>query len=146
MLLARLVEFLFALEDGVKPLDRGNRDLTGGVEGIRAQVLDVVLVGELVLGVGTVELLELFEGLPAQVGAIHEKEDALGPGVLDQPVTEVAGNKGLPGAGGHLDQGAGPVLRQRLLQIADGLDLRGPEGPRIELWYLAKVGPELLFA
>ena len=43
-------ELFFALEHGVQPLDGGDADLGGGVEGVFAEVLDVELFGELVGG------------------------------------------------------------------------------------------------
>ena len=39
-------------------------------------MLDVVELGELAAGIGRDELLELARGLPAEIGAIHEEEDA----------------------------------------------------------------------
>ena len=72
-------------------------------------------------------LLELLERLVAEVAAIDEKEHAARAGELDEPVDEVDGGEGLAAAGGHLDQGARTILSQRLFEIVDGGDLRGPE-------------------
>ena len=77
-----------------------------GVELVRGEVLDVVELGELAAGVGRDELLELGHGLAAEIGAVHQEEDALGAGVLDEPVGEGAGGEGLARAGGHLDERA----------------------------------------
>ena len=82
-----LVEFL-AAQHRVEALDGADGDARDGVELVRGQVLDVVKLGELAAGVGRDELLELGHGLPAEVGAVHEEEHALGAGVLDQPVGE----------------------------------------------------------
>ena len=43
-----------------------------------------------------VELLELVLGLAAEVGAVDQKQDALGVGELDQPVGDVAAVNVLP--------------------------------------------------
>ena len=59
-------------------------------------MLDVVKLGELAAVVGRDELLELFQGLVAEIGAVDEEEDAARPGVLDQAVNEVTAVKVLP--------------------------------------------------
>ena len=76
---------------------------------------------------GRDELLEFLERLVAEVAAIHQEQHAPRAGELDEPIDEVDGGVGLAAAGGHLDQGAGTVLSQRLFEILDGGDLRGPE-------------------
>ena len=90
-------------------------------------MLDVVDLGELAARVGRDELVEFALGLSAQIGAVHEEEDALGPGVLDQPVGERTGGVGLARAGGHLDEGPGTRFGERLLQMGDAFNLAGPE-------------------
>ena len=100
---------------------------------VRLQVLDVVQLGELAAVVGRDELLELLQRLVAEVGAVDEEEDAARAGELDQPVDEVDGGEGLAAAGGHLDQARGVVGGERLLEVADGFDLRGPEIARRHL-------------
>ena len=85
---------------------------------LRGEVLDVVELGELAAGVGRDELVELAHGLLAEIGAVHEEQDALGPGVLDQAVGEAAGGVGLARAGGHLDERAGMVGGEGLLPDA----------------------------
>ena len=52
------------------------------------QVLDVVLGGELPLGLRDGELVELQLGLLAQVRPVDQEQDPLGVRVLDQPVAE----------------------------------------------------------
>jgi hypothetical protein len=47
--------------------------------------------------------------------------------VLDQAVDEIHRREGLAGAGGHLDQGARAVVRQRLFEAGDGALLDGSE-------------------
>lgn len=90
-------------------------------------MLDVIELGELATGVRGDEVGELPGGLPAEVGAIDEEEDALGTGVLDQTVGEGAGGEGLSRAGGHLDEGAGMILGKGLLELRDRLELAGAE-------------------
>ena len=59
-------------------------------------MLDVVELGELAPVVGRDVLLELVEGLPAEVAAVDEEEHPPGPGELDQAVDEVTAVKVLP--------------------------------------------------
>ena len=47
--LVLLLELLLALEHRVEPLDRRDAHLGGRVDGVRLQVLDGVLLGELVV-------------------------------------------------------------------------------------------------
>ena len=84
-------------------------DPRDGVERVRVQVLDVVLLGELAVVVGRDELLELLERLAAEVGAVDQEEDALRAGELDQAVAKTT-REGLAGAGGHLDERARAVV------------------------------------
>src|SRR5437773_10364491 len=90
-------------------------------------MLDVVKLGELAAVVGRDELLEVFQGLVAEVAAVDEEEDAARAGELDEAVNEVDGGVGLAAAGGHLDEGAAFVGGEGFLEIVDGFDLRGPE-------------------
>ena len=76
-------------------------------------LLDVVQLGELAAVVGGDVLLELLEGLPAQVVAVHQEEHPLRPAELDQPVDDADRHEGLAAAGGHLDQRTGPIRGQR---------------------------------
>ena len=99
------VEFL-AAQDRVEALDGADGDAGDGIEVVRGEMLDVVDLGELAAGVGRDELLELGHGLAAEIGAVDEEQDALGPGVLDEPVGEAARGVGLARAGGHLDERA----------------------------------------
>ena len=57
------------------------------------QVLDGVFLGELAAVVRADVLLELVERLLAQVVAVHQEEDALGPGELDEAVAEDDGGE-----------------------------------------------------
>lgn len=122
MLVGLLVEFLSA-QHGVESLDRADHDLGGGVEFVRGEMLNDVELGELATGVGVDELLELGECLAAEVGSVDEEEDALGAGVLDEPVGEAARGESFAGASGHLDERARAILSEGLLQVRDGLVL-----------------------
>jgi hypothetical protein len=118
---------LAALEHAEQPLDGADGDARREVELVALQVLDDVFLAELVVVVGRAVLVELFLGLAAQVAPVHQKQHAPGAGELDQAVDEADGGEGLAAAGGHLDQGAGLVGLERVLQVADGDDLRGPQ-------------------
>ena len=122
-----LVERGLAAEDRVDPLDRGDRHARDGVDVVRGEVLDVVELGELAPVVRRREALELLQRLAAEVGAVDEEEDPARVGVLDEAVGDVGRGEGLAGAGRHLDQRARAVRGERLLEVADGRDLRGPE-------------------
>ena len=115
------------------------------IEGVGLQVLDVVQLGELAAIVGGDELVELLEGLLAQVVAVHQEEHAFGPGMLNQAVDEVDGGEGFAAAGRHLDQGARPVGGEGGLQMGDGFNLGFPKvlGKQGEaLRHLAQSGAE----
>jgi hypothetical protein len=73
--------------------------------------------------VGENELVELAFGLPAEVRAIHKEKDALCVRMLDQPVSERAGGKGLAGTGGHLDKGARTGVGEGAFEAGDCFDL-----------------------
>jgi hypothetical protein len=118
---------LAALEHAEQPLDGADGDARREVELVALQVLDDVFLAELVVVVGRAVLVELFLGLAAQVAAVHQKQHAPGAGELDQAVDEADGGEGLAAAGGHLDQGARLVGLERVLQVADGDDLRRPQ-------------------
>ncbi|OQB89789.1 MAG: hypothetical protein BWX84_02255 [Verrucomicrobia bacterium ADurb.Bin118] len=126
-----LVQFL-AAQDRIKTLDGANRHAGHGIQLVGSEVLDVIQLGELAPGIRRDELLKLGERLPAKVGAVHEKQNALCARMLDQPVRERASRVSLAGAGGHLDQRARVALGERFLQIRDGFDLTGPHAGRIE--------------
>ena len=106
------------------------------------QVLDVVLGGELPLGLLDRELVEFELGLLAQVRPVDQEQDPLGVRVLDQPVAQVRGGERLPGAGRHLDQRPGTVLGQRLLQVADRLGLLAPQPALIQRRHGLQPGAE----
>ena len=120
----------YRTQDGVKALDGGDADAADLVELRRFQVLDVVKLGELAAVVGRDELLEFFQGLVAEIAAVDEEEDATRAGELDEAVNEVDGGVGLAAAGSHLDECAVFLGGEGALEIADGFDLRRPEGPR----------------
>src|SRR5436189_6144661 len=92
-----------------------------------------VKLGELAAVVGRDELLELFQGLVAEVAAVDEEEDTARTGELDEAVNEVDGGVGLAAAGGHLNEGAAFVGGEGFVEIADGFELRGPEIGRAHL-------------
>ena len=81
-----LVAARLAAQDRVEALDGGDGDAGDGVEAVRGEVLDVVELGELAAVVGRGELLELLQGLAAEVGAVDQEEDAPRAGVLDEAV------------------------------------------------------------
>ena len=85
-------------------------------------MLDVVELGELAAGVGGDELLELGEGLAAEIGAVDEEKDVARVAVFDEAIGEGAGGEGLARAGGHLDEGARLRFGEGFLQAADGFD------------------------
>ncbi len=125
----RLLQLVFDLlspEHGVQTLDGGDGHLADRVDGVRSQTLDIVELGELATVVGREVALELTEGLPAQVVAIHQEEDASGTRKFDQMVNKTDGGEGLAAVSGHLDEGARAVLGEGLLQIGDGFDLGVP--------------------
>ena len=91
---------------------------------------------------GNVEGVEFLHRLLPEVGAVDKKEDPLRVGVLDEPVRDVGGGEGLTGAGGHLDERAGMVFPQRLLEVANRLRLYGPELRVVEFREGPKPGAE----
>src|ERR1035441_1487334 len=107
-------------------------------------MLDDVFLGELVVVYGRDELLELCEGLPAKVAAVHEEQNPVCAGILDQAVSEVDGGERFAGAGGLLDEGAPQASGEGLLQVSYGIDLRGPEVGGMERWELAEALGQLL--
>ena len=136
-------ELLLALEDRVEPLDRRDADLGGRVDRVAAEVLDGVFLGELVVVVRADVLLELVEGLLAQVVAVHQEQNPLGLAELDEPIAGRAGGEGLARARGHLDHGPRAIVGQRLFQVADRLDLDVPEAVGDQFRHLPQIGPEL---
>jgi hypothetical protein len=100
---------LLSFEHGVEPLNGGDADFRGRGNGVLLQVLNGVLLGELVAVRRAYELLKLVECLFPQVVAIHQEQNPPGMGVLDEPVTEVDGGKGLAAPRGHLNERAWPV-------------------------------------
>ncbi len=105
-------------------------------------MLDVVELGELAAVVGGDVLLELFERLAPQVGAVHQEEHAPGAAELDEPVDAADGGVGLAAAGGHLDQRAGMVGGQRLLEVGDGLDLAVAQANGVQGRQAAQAGAQ----
>ena len=97
------------------------------VQQVGLQVLHVVQLAELAPVIRRDELVELFEGLPAQVVAVHQEQHPPRFGVFDQAVDEIDRGEGLAAAGRHLDQGARAVHGEGALQVMDGLHLGGPQ-------------------
>ena len=118
---------LLSLEHRIEALDRADANLRGGVERIRGQALEDVLLVKFIVVVGRHILLKLFERLFAQVAAIDQKQHALGAGELDQTIAEDDREQRLAGAGGHLHERARPVVAQGLLDIHDRLRLGRPD-------------------
>ena len=73
--------------------------------------------------VGGAVALELLLGLLAEVGAVDEEEHAAGAAELDQAIDGGDRGAGLAAAGRHLDQGAGAVAPEGLLEVGDGVEL-----------------------
>ena len=84
------------------------------------QTLHAVQFGEFAVIVARRVAHHFLLGLFAQVTGIHQKQDAAGIGEFQQSIH--GRNRGirLAGAGGHLDQGARPVVFERFFQVIDG--------------------------
>ena len=119
VLVELLVEHLVATQDRIHPLDRGDADLGDRVDVVRAEPLHVVELAELAARSGYVEALELLERLLAEVRPIDQEQDALRPGLGDQPLGDVGGGERLARTGRHLDQGARLVVLERLFEVGD---------------------------
>ena len=137
------VELGLALEHRVEPLDGGDDDLGGGIDRVRFEPLDGVERRELARIVGRLEVGELVLGLLAEIAAIHEEEDALGFGELEQAIGDIDGGEGLARAGRHLDQGARIGPGERLFEVADRLRLDLPQPRLVERRQLLEPGAEL---
>jgi hypothetical protein len=133
---------LATAQHGVQALNGRDADPGGGVQCVRAEPLDDVLLGELEVVVGRDVLLEFLERLVAQVAAVHQEEHSPCSGEFDEPVDKADGGVRLARTGGHLDQGAGPVLDQRPLQVLDCLDLGLPQTLCNEGWHVLDAAPE----
>jgi len=118
---------LATLEHRVHALDGADGDARGLVEGVAGEVLDDEFLTELVVVVRRFVLVEFLPGLAAEVAAIDEEQHAPGAGELDQAVDEADGREGLAAARGHLDQRTRLVGGERFFQVADRLDLGGPQ-------------------
>ena len=116
------VHFL-STQHGVEALDGADGDTSDRIELVRGQVLDVVQLGELAARVGCDELVELAFGLAPEIGAVHEEQDALRPGVFDEAVCERTGSVGFARTGRHLDKRARQIGGKRLVELHAGFDL-----------------------
>ena len=96
VLLDLWIEFGFASHDRVQPLDGGDRHLGDRIDGVAGELLEVVQLGQLSTIVGRGEVLELLERLSAEVRPVNQEQDALGPGILDQPIGDIGSGVGLP--------------------------------------------------
>ena len=86
LLFVALIELLVTLQHRVEPLDCRNADATHRVDGVRAKMLNVELLGEAVAAVGALVLLKLGVRLLTEVLSIHKEEDSASTGELDEPV------------------------------------------------------------
>ena len=99
--------------------------------------------------VGLHVVLELAQGLVAEIAPVDQEQHAPGTGVPDQAVDEGAGEVGLAGPGRHLDQRAGVAAGQGLLEpwqlagTGDGLDLALPQIGRVERRHLAEAPAQI---
>ena len=89
------------------------------MHGIKLGKLAVVVVGQ--------KSHKFLLGLFTKVFRVHEKQDPLRLGMLDQPVDAGDGGKGFAGTGGHLYQGARLVLLEGCFQIVNGGNLAGAQ-------------------
>ena len=104
-------------------MDGADGDTSDRIELVRGQVLDVVQLGELAARVGCDELVKLAFGLASEIGAVHEEQDALRPGVFDEAVGERTSGVGLTRTGRHLDKRARQIGGKRLVELHAGFDL-----------------------
>ena len=132
MLLLRACRQVLTLERGVQALDGGDDHLHVAGNEARSQPLNVVELGELAVVVVGDEGHERLLGLLAQVAGVHQKEHAPGAGMLQQAVNHGDGGVGLPGAGGHLHEGAGTVRLQRRFETDDRLGLAVAQLRRVQ--------------
>ena len=88
------VKFAF-LEDGVEALDGADADLRALVDKAGFEALDAVELGEFAVIVERQVGHHFLLGLFAEVFGVDQKENALGPGVLEQPVDGGNGGVGL---------------------------------------------------
>jgi len=144
-LLVGSVKLSLARKHRKQPLDGGDVHLADIIQHIGLEMLHVVQLGKFASIIGGDKLVKLLERLPPQVVAVHQKEHALRPGVLDQPVDEIDRRKGLAAARRHLNQRPRAVRRKRLLQVGDCLYLRRPQiggEQRKLLWHFAQASPQ----
>jgi len=126
-----LIDF-FADQHGIEALDGGYADLANQVDVTAAEELGVVKLREFAAVIRRDELLEFVESLAAESPAIDQEQDTACASEFDEPVDEVAGSKCLATACGHLDESAGAVFGEGLLQVEDGARLCGPETAIVE--------------
>jgi hypothetical protein len=126
------IELHFALEHGVEALDGGDDHLRGRVDRVRLEPLNGVELRKLSWVVWRLEVGELILSLLAEVGAVHQKENALGVAELEQTIGDVDGGEGFAGAGRHLNQCARIGFGEGLFQASDGAGLDAPKMRRVE--------------
>ena len=117
--------------------------LAAGLIEFGLEPLDGVERRELARIVGRLEVGELVLGLLAEIAAIHQEQDALGAGELEQAIGDVDGGEGLARAGRHLDEGARIGPGEGLFEVADRLRLDLPEPRLVERRQLLEPGAEL---
>ena len=117
-----LREFL-ATQDRVESLDSADGDAAHVINVRRGEVLDVVELGEKAVRVRRAVTVEFIASLLAEIRAVDEEEDAAGPGVFDEAISERAGGERLARAGGHVDESARLVSGEGLFQAGDSFDL-----------------------
>ena len=78
------------------------------------------------------EVGELVPGLLAEIGAVHQKQDAPGAAVLEQAIDDVDGGEGLARPGGHLDERPLIGLGKGLFEAADGAGLDRPQAGLVQ--------------
>jgi len=86
-------------------------------------VLDVVKFCEKSVRIRRAVTVELIASLLAEICAVHEEEDAAGPGVFDEAISECAGGEGLSRAGRHVYERARLVPGEGLFQAGNSFDL-----------------------
>src|SRR5262249_45486234 len=137
------IKLRVALQHGIEALNGGDDDLGGRVDRIGLEALNRIERRELPGIVGRGEIGELVFGLLAEVGTVHEEQNAFRSAELEQAISGVDGSEGLAGTGSHLDEGAGTGCGEGCVETAYGLFLDLPKTGSIYRRQLLEAGAEL---
>ena len=102
----------FILQHGVHALNSADAHLAIAGHKGRLEPLHGVELGKFAIVVVGQKGHKLLLSLLPQVFSIHQKQNALGLGMLEQAIHRGNGGKGFARTGGHLHQGTGPVSLQ----------------------------------